>query len=63
MSYLPFPANSAEFEEYTAAMNETADWIVANTPDCPPLEFGEKMFAPYDDDSHVDFLSQDEEEA
>jgi len=41
MSYPPFPADSAEFEEYTAAMNEIADWIVANTPDCPPLEFAE----------------------
>jgi hypothetical protein len=37
---LPFPANSAEFEEYNAAMNAMADEANACTPDPEPESFG-----------------------
>ena len=36
MSMLPFPADSAEFEEYNAAMNAMADEANACTPDPEP---------------------------
>lgn len=39
MSYLPFPADSAEFEEYTAAMESMADAADA-LPDPEPEDFG-----------------------
>lgn len=44
---LPFPADSAEFEEYTAAMEEMADLAEASTPDPEPEDLGQ-------DDSHLD---------
>jgi len=37
MSLLPFPADSAEFEEYTSVMNAMADEAEASTPDPEPL--------------------------
>jgi len=40
MSMIPFPANSAEFEEYNAAMNAMADEANACTPDPEPESFG-----------------------
>jgi len=40
---LPFPANSAEFEEYLAVTGEIAREIFDSTPDPEPL-----------DDSHLD---------
>jgi len=36
MSMLPFPADSAEFEEYTSVMQEMADEANANIPDPEP---------------------------
>jgi hypothetical protein len=36
MSLLPFPADSAEFEEYTSVMNAMADEAEASTPDPEP---------------------------
>ena len=46
MSSLPFPADSAEFEEYTSVMNAMADEANASAPDPEPDD------AP--DDSHLD---------
>jgi hypothetical protein len=40
MSFLPFPSDSAEFEEYTTVMNEIADHIEVTTPDPEPESFG-----------------------
>ena len=40
MSLLPFPADSAEFEEYTSVMNAMADEAEASTPDPEPEDFG-----------------------
>ena len=40
MSLLPFPADSAEFEEYTSVMNVMADEAEASTPDPEPENFG-----------------------
>lgn len=40
MSSLPFPADSAEFEEYTSVMNAMADEANASTPDPEPEDFG-----------------------
>ena len=37
MSLLPFPADSAEFEEYTSVMNAMADEAEASTPDPEPV--------------------------
>jgi len=39
MSLLPFPADSAEFEEYTSVMNAMADEVEASTPDPEPLDW------------------------
>lgn len=50
MSYLPFPADSAEFEEYTAAMEAMADEAESSIPDPEPEDF---------DDSHLDGYGQD----
>jgi len=36
MSLLPFPADSAEFEEYTSVMNAMADEANASVPDPEP---------------------------
>ena len=36
MSSLPFPADSAEFEEYTSVMNAMADEANASAPDPEP---------------------------
>ena len=36
MSLLPFPADSAEYEEYTSVMNAMADEAEASTPDPEP---------------------------
>lgn len=41
---LPFPADSAEFEEYTAAMEELADLAEASTPDPEPSDMGDSTF-------------------
>jgi hypothetical protein len=35
---LPFPADSAEFEEYTEVMNSMADEAEASTPDPQPYD-------------------------
>jgi hypothetical protein len=51
---LPFPADSAEFEEYTAAMEEMADLAESSTPDPEPEDFEQ-------DDYHPN--SQEEDEA
>ena len=40
MSSLPFPADSAEFEEYTSVMNAMADEANASAPDPEPESFG-----------------------
>ena len=40
MSSLPFPADSAEFEEYTSVMNAMADEANASAPDPEPENFG-----------------------
>jgi hypothetical protein len=48
---LPFPADSAEYEEYTAAMEEMADEAEASTPDPEPP-----------DDSHLDGNWEDYED-
>ena len=53
---LPFPADSAEFEEYTAAMEEMADLAEASTPDPEPSDMGEE-----DEEDHWDADPQDEE--
>lgn len=39
MSLLPFPADSAEFEEYTRVMNAMADEANASVPDPRPEDF------------------------
>ena len=56
---IPFPADSAEFEEYTTAMEEMADLAEASTPDPEPEDMGQ-------DDSHLDgnwedYSDEDEE--
>jgi hypothetical protein len=48
---LPFPADSAEYEEYTAAMEEMADLAESSTPDPEPP-----------DDSHLDGNWEDYED-
>ena len=54
MSYLPFPADSAEFEEYTAAMESMADAADA-LPDPEPEDFGGDDYANgAPDDSYLD---------
>jgi hypothetical protein len=40
MSLLPFPADSAEFEEYTSVMNEMNEMAEASAPDPEPESFG-----------------------
>lgn len=40
MSLLPFPADSAEYEEYCEVMNAMADEAEASTPDPEPEDFG-----------------------
>jgi hypothetical protein len=40
MSSLPFPADSAEYEEYCNVMNAMADEAEASTPDPEPEDFG-----------------------
>jgi len=50
MSLLPFPADSAEFEEYISVMNAMADEAEASTPDpepsgWPPDEEGDDLRA------------------
>ena len=39
---LPFPADSAEFEEYAAVMNELADLAEASAPDPEPSDLGQE---------------------
>lgn len=39
MSSLPFPADSAEFEEYISVMEAMADEANASTPDPRPEDF------------------------
>ena len=41
MSLLPFPADSAEFEEYTSVMNAMADEANASVPDPEPEPEGQ----------------------
>lgn len=47
---IPFPADSAEFEEYTAVMEEMADLAEASTPDPEPSDMGEEDEEDYPDD-------------
>jgi hypothetical protein len=39
MSLLPFPADSAEYEEFTSVMNAMADEAEASTPDPEPWSY------------------------
>ena len=48
---LPFPADSAEYEEYTAAMEEMADEAESSTPDPEPPDdsYPYGKYDPYED--------------
>jgi hypothetical protein len=39
---LPFPADSAEYEEYTSVMETMADEAEASTPDPEPADLGQE---------------------
>ena len=54
---IPFPADSAEFEEYTAVMESMADEAEASTPDPEPQDFG------YSPDDESDELRASEDAA
>lgn len=41
MSSLPFPADSAEYEEYCNVMNAMADEVEASTPDPEPSDWSD----------------------
>jgi hypothetical protein len=45
MSLLPFPADSAEYEEYCTVMNAMADEAEASTPDYSPDEESDELRA------------------
>jgi hypothetical protein len=51
MSLLPFPADSAEFEEYTSVMNAMADEAEASAPDPEPHDCSSDELRA-SDDSH-----------
>jgi hypothetical protein len=67
MSFLPFPSDSAEFEEYTNAMNEIADHIEATTPDPEPEgwtpdEESDELRAREDEDYYASMYEREEPE-
>lgn len=37
MSLIPFPADSADYEEYVSVMEAMADEVEASVPDCEPV--------------------------
>jgi hypothetical protein len=65
---LPFPADSADFEEYTSVMNAMADEAQASAPDPEPddapddTEYWSQGYERGDDggeDSHLDSMYED----
>ena len=50
MSSLPFPADSAEYEEYAAVMGAMADEAESSTPDYSPDEESDELRAREDED-------------
>ena len=67
MSSLPFPADSAEYEEYCNVMNAMADEAEASTPDPEPSgwspdEESEELLAREENDHYASMYEREEAE-
>lgn len=62
MSLLPFPADSAEFEEYTSVMESMADEVEESTPDFSPDEESDELRAREEEDYYLGLYEREEPE-